>query len=158
MEQNVSTAALGYSIISRIIKPYYGPILLRLLIMREGTQEPTTKSKTKSHDTELIQSNSTSKPSTKKRKKEHAKYVKPSQKKRTVNRINSSFPRDSNNYFYLFSILNFTCSSPSVILLLAVPRRLFCFGSLVILDVLCRYLSLFLLYINIKKVTKNVNC
>ena len=34
-----------------------------------------------------------------------------------------------------------------VILLLAVPRRLFCFGALVILDVVCRYLSLFLLYI-----------
>ena len=31
-----------------------------------------------------------------------------------------------------------------------VPRRLFCFGSLVILDMVCRYLSLFLLYINIK--------
>ena len=35
-------------------------------------------------------------------------------------------------------------------LLLAVPRRLFCFGSLVVLDVVFRYLSLFLLYINIK--------
>ena len=31
------------------------------------------------------------------------------------------------------------------ILLLAVPRRLFCFGSLVILDVACRYLSYFVL-------------
>ena len=31
---------------------------------------------------------------------------------------------------------------PPVILLLAVPRRLFCFGSLVILDVVFRYLSL----------------
>ena len=30
------------------------------------------------------------------------------------------------------------------------PRRLFCFCSLVILDVVCRYLSLFLLYINIE--------
>ena len=37
-----------------------------------------------------------------------------------------------------------------VILLLAVPRRLFYFGSLVVLDVVFRYLSLFLLYINIK--------
>ena len=37
-----------------------------------------------------------------------------------------------------------------VILLLAVPRRLFCFGSLVVLDMVCRFLSLFLLYINIK--------
>ena len=36
------------------------------------------------------------------------------------------------------------------ILLLAVPRRLFCFGSLLILDMVCRYLSLFLLYKNIK--------
>ena len=36
------------------------------------------------------------------------------------------------------------------LLLLAVPRRLFCFGSLVILDVVCLYLSLFLLYINIE--------
>ena len=42
-----------------------------------------------------------------------------------------------------------TRSSPSVILLLAVPRRLFCFGSLVVLDVVFRYLSFFLLYINI---------
>ena len=33
---------------------------------------------------------------------------------------------------------------------LAVPRQLFCFGSLVVLDVMFRYLSLFLLYINIK--------
>ena len=39
---------------------------------------------------------------------------------------------------------------PPVILLLAVPRRLFCFGSLVVLDVVFRYLSLFLLYINLK--------
>ena len=35
-------------------------------------------------------------------------------------------------------------------LLLAVPRRLFCFGSLMILDVACCYLWLFSLYINIK--------
>ena len=42
-----------------------------------------------------------------------------------------------------------TSSSSQVILLLAVSRRLFCFGSLV-LDVVFRYLSLFLLYINIK--------
>ena len=35
-------------------------------------------------------------------------------------------------------------------LLLAVPRRLFCFGSLVILDVARCYLWLFTLYINIK--------
>ena len=37
-----------------------------------------------------------------------------------------------------------------VILLLAVPRWLFCFGSLVVLDVVFRYLSLFFLYINTK--------
>ena len=35
-------------------------------------------------------------------------------------------------------------------LLLAVPRRLFCLGSLVILDVVRCYLWLFTLYINIK--------
>ena len=40
--------------------------------------------------------------------------------------------------------------APPVILLLAVPRRLFCFGSLVVLDVVFRSLSLFLVYINIK--------
>ena len=34
--------------------------------------------------------------------------------------------------------------------LLAVPGRLFCFGSLVILDVACRHLWFFSLYINIK--------
>ena len=37
---------------------------------------------------------------------------------------------------------------PPVILLLAVAKRLFCFGSLVVLDVVFRYLSLSLLYIN----------
>ena len=37
-----------------------------------------------------------------------------------------------------------------VILLLDVPTRLFCFGSLVISDVACHFLSLFLLYVNIK--------
>ena len=36
-----------------------------------------------------------------------------------------------------------------------IPRRLFCFGSLVILDVVRRYLSLFLLYIN-KEIGKNI--
>ena len=34
--------------------------------------------------------------------------------------------------------------------LLAVPMRLFWFGLLVILDVVCRYLSLFVIYINIE--------
>ena len=37
---------------------------------------------------------------------------------------------------------------------LAVPRFVLCYGSLVILDVVCRYLSLFLLYINIEIGTK----
>ena len=46
-------------------------------------------------------------------------------------------------------------SLPPVILLLAVPRWLFCFDSLVILDVVCRYLSLFLLYIN-TNIGKNI--
>ena len=40
--------------------------------------------------------------------------------------------------------------TPQYFLLLAVPRRLFCFGSLVILDVARCYLWLFTLYINIK--------
>ena len=39
---------------------------------------------------------------------------------------------------------------PQVNLLLVVPRRLFCFASLVVLDVVFRYLSIFLLYIHIK--------
>ena len=40
--------------------------------------------------------------------------------------------------------------APSVILLLAFPRWLFCFSSFVVLDVVCCYLSLFKLCINIK--------
>ena len=43
---------------------------------------------------------------------------------------------------------------PNYFLVLAVPRRLFCFGSLVILDVARCYLWLFTLYINIK-ISKN---
>ena len=43
-----------------------------------------------------------------------------------------------------------TSSSPQLILLLAVPRRLFYFGSLVIINVVCHYLSFFLLNINIE--------
>ena len=35
-----------------------------------------------------------------------------------------------------------TSSSPQVILLLAIPRRLFCFGSLVVLDVVSGYVLL----------------
>ena len=41
-----------------------------------------------------------------------------------------------------------TSKSPPIISLLAVPRRLFCSGSLVILDVACCYLWLFSLYKN----------
>ena len=37
-----------------------------------------------------------------------------------------------------------------LILFLAVPRRLYCLGSLVFLDVVFRYSPLFLLYSNIK--------
>ena len=48
--------------------------------------------------------------------------------------------------------------SPPVILLLAVPRRLICFGSLVVLDVVFRYLSLFLIYINIKIGKIDIKC
>ena len=44
--------------------------------------------------------------------------------------------------------------APPVILLLVAPRRLFCFGSLMILDVVCCYLLLFLLYIN-REIGKN---
>ena len=51
-----------------------------------------------------------------------------------------------------------TVEAPRVILLLAVQRRLFCFGFLVDLDVVCRYLSLFLLYINIKIGKIDVKC
>ena len=39
---------------------------------------------------------------------------------------------------------------PPVILLQAVPKRLPCFGCLAILDAVCCYLLLFLLYINVK--------
>ena len=39
---------------------------------------------------------------------------------------------------------------PPVILLLAVPRRLFCFGSMVVLDVVYGYVLLFLLDIKIE--------
>ena len=46
----------------------------------------------------------------------------------------------------------------NLILLLAVPRRLFGFGSLVVLDVVFCNLSLFLLYINIKIGKIDVKC
>ena len=39
---------------------------------------------------------------------------------------------------------------PPAVLLLAVPGRLFCFGSLVVLGVECQCFSLFVLYINIQ--------
>ena len=38
------------------------------------------------------------------------------------------------------------------------PKRLLCFGALVILDVVCRYLSLFVLYINIELGKIDVKC
>ena len=47
-----------------------------------------------------------------------------------------------------------TSSSPQYFLLLAVPKRLFCFGSFVIIDVARCYLWLFTLYIN-TKISKN---
>ena len=58
--------------------------------------------------------------------------------------------------FWFFS--DFRCGVSLFIVILViskyknrtVPRGLFCFGSLVILDVVCRFLSLFLLYLNIK--------
>ena len=37
-----------------------------------------------------------------------------------------------------------TREAPQQFLLLAVPRRLYCLGSVVILNVVCRYLSLFM--------------
>ena len=45
-------------------------------------------------------------------------------------------------------------TSPPVVSLLAVPKRLFCFGSFVILDVARCYLWVFSLYINIKIVAE----
>ena len=53
---------------------------------------------------------------------------------------------------YWYKLMGFHGGSPLSNLLLAVPWRLFCLGSfkLVILDVVYRQLSLFLLYINIK--------
>ena len=49
-----------------------------------------------------------------------------------------------------------TSGGPPVISLLAVPGRLFCFGSLVILNVVCCYLWLFSLYMYINiKIGKN---
>ena len=52
---------------------------------------------------------------------------------------------------HLYSLINeFIWDFFPVILFLAVPRRLSCFVSLVILDAVCRYLSLFLLYIKIE--------
>ena len=59
-------------------------------------------------------------------------------------------PITVDSFASLFNCTPVGRASVSVILLLAVPRRLFCFGSLVVLDVVFRYLSLFLLYINIK--------
>ena len=65
--------------------------------------------------------------------------------------------KEESNWKMLPNSLSFFLrASPqlSEFLLLAVPRRLFCFGSLVILDVARCYLWLFTLYINIK-ISKN---
>ena len=43
--------------------------------------------------------------------------------------------------------------SPPEILLLAVPRRLFCYGSLVVLNVVCGDVFLFLLDIKIENMS-----
>ena len=51
--------------------------------------------------------------------------------------------------FCVFKIMHLL-PSPVVILLLAVPKRLFRFGSLVILDAVCFHLLLLLSYINIE--------
>ena len=48
----------------------------------------------------------------------------------------------------VYNLINSRCSFTETDF--AVPRRLFCFGSLVILDVARCYLWLFTLYINIK--------
>ena len=61
----------------------------------------------------------------------------------------------SHSYFGVRLVV-FFCSGISVVL--AVQRRLFCFGSLVILDVVCRYISLFLLYINMKMGKMDIKC
>ena len=56
--------------------------------------------------------------------------------------------------FLSFDVYEF----PPAILMPAVPRRLFCFGSLVILYVVCRYLSLLVLFINIEIGKIDVKC
>ena len=65
--------------------------------------------------------------------------------------IRSKVPRLSTIYEACLNTFNKNYFGPT---LLAVPRRLFCFGSLVILDVARCYLWLFTLYINIK-ISKN---
>ena len=50
-------------------------------------------------------------------------------------------------FFLLGSVSVYLNNADLAILLLAVPRRLFCFGSLVIIDLVCHYLSC---YINIE--------
>ena len=58
------------------------------------------------------------------------------------------------NYFLILYTIRHKQNMNININMLAVPRRLFCFGSLVILDVARCYLWLFTLYINIK-ISKN---
>ena len=52
-------------------------------------------------------------------------------------------------FFEMLQTVNFMSALLALkVLLLAVPRQLFCFGSLVVLDVVCGYVLLFLLDIN----------
>ena len=60
----------------------------------------------------------------------------------------SDEPRQNKGRWLVNRKLDEAPPSP-VILLSAVPRRLFCFGSLVVLDVMCGYLLYFLLDIKI---------
>ena len=62
----------------------------------------------------------------------------------------SNFLSDISFNVRIGSTLSGLVQAPQYFSLLAVPRRLFCFGSLVILDVARCYLWLFTLYINIK--------
>ena len=57
---------------------------------------------------------------------------------------------ESTNLSLKASIIPPPCPPPPVILLLAVQRLLFCFGSLVVLDVVCDYVLLFLLDLKIE--------
>ena len=84
-----------------------------------------------------------------------AKFLRQGYRYHEIHKAYSKFYR---RHFDIVSKHNIGLKSPPVILLLAVPRRLFYFGSLVILDVVCRYLSLFFLYINIDLGKIDVTC